>query len=466
MSNVPKPLAVLVGIQTAGVSDLEHQSNLAELRRLVETLGYDTLATVTQKRQRPATGTVVGPGKLKEIAHYTGGTGIVKTYEAPKQRQHRREDVDNREDFSSLLDAGDDPEDDPDFVTSAAPVHRKAEIVVFDDELTPTELRNVESAVGCDVLDRSGVIVEIFHRHAKTREARLQVEIARLRYLAPRLRMTRKQSERSGGGIGAKGAGETAHELDKRRIRDRIAEITRVLNDIQSSQEQRRARRRDQHKVALVGYTNAGKSSLMRALTGSEVLVQDKLFATLDTTIRVIYPETTPRILISDTVGFIKKLPHDLVASFRSTLDEAADASLLLFVVDSSDPAFRAQLKITREVLSEIGVEATPYYFILNKIDRLDHDTRRLLSIEFPEAIQMSSIDPQDVARLRERIVGFFEREMVDAEVCVPYDLGQLVGEIRRSMRVLNESYDEHGTLLKVRANSTEIDRLRERLRG
>lgn len=464
MSDIQQPLAVLVGVQIAGVSDLEHQSNLAELRRLVETLGYETLATVSQKRPRPATGTVIGPGKLKEIARYTGGSGVVKTYEAPKQRQHRHDDHDGE--HAALLYGEDDAFEDAEALPELeTPLQRKADIVVFDDELTPTELRNLESAVGCEVLDRSGVIVEIFHRHARTREARLQVEIARLRYLAPRLRMTRKRSERSGGGIGAKGAGETAHELDKRRIRDRIAEITRMLHDIQSSQDQRRARREDQNKVALVGYTNAGKSSLMRALTGREVLVQDKLFATLDTTIRVMEPETTPRVLISDTVGFIKKLPHDLVASFRSTLDEAADASLLLFVVDASDPAFRDQLKVTRDVLADIGVDETPSYFILNKVDRLDAVTRSALAREFPDAILMSSLVKTDVDQLRERILGFFERDMVEAELIVPYAQGQFIGEIRRSMRVLAESHDEHGTCLKVRAAPAELDRVRDRLR-
>lgn len=451
-----RPSAVLVGVQTAGVSDVEHQASLAELRRLVETLGYQTLAVVSQKRARTATGSVVGPGKLREIARYTGGTGIVKTYSSGGSRE-----------LADESDLPDMPIDDDAWATSAdlppIPEHL-AEVVVFDDELTPTELRNIESAVGCEVLDRSGVIVEIFHRHAKTREARLQVEIARLRYLAPRLRMTRKRSERSGGGIGAKGAGETAHELDKRRIRDRIAEITRMLEDIQSSQEQRRARRRDQQKVALVGYTNAGKSSLMRALTGSEVLVQDKLFATLDTTIRSLVPETTPRILVSDTVGFIKKLPHDLVASFRSTLDEAADASLLLFVVDASDPTFRSQLETTKQVLSEIGALETASLLVLNKIDRIDPAHMAQLRSEFPDALQISSIDKDDVARLRDYIVAFFERDMIDAEILVPYAQSQVIGDIRRQMRVLGESHDEFGTNFHLRAAPSDIEKLRQRL--
>ena len=184
------------------------------------------------------------------------------------------------------------------------------------------------------MLDRTGVIVDIFHRHARSREARLQVEIARLNYVAPRMRESPGGKERQRG----KGAGEAAIELDRRKIRDRIAELREQLAAIQKEQDNRRHARQDQLRVALVGYTNAGKSSLMRALTGSQVLVEDKLFATLDTTVRALQPETKPRILVSDTVGFIQKLPHDLVASFWSTLDEALEASLLLYVVDASDP--------------------------------------------------------------------------------------------------------------------------------
>src|SRR6185369_3973410 len=186
-----------------------------------------------------------------------------------------------------------------------------------------------ERATGAQVLDRTGVIVDIFHRHAKSREARMQVEIARLNYVAPRMRESGGGRERQAG----RGAGESGLELDRRKIRDRIAELRAALAVIQEDDSNRRQARRDQLRVALVGYTNAGKSSLMRALTGSEVLVADKLFATLDTTVRALLPETRPKILLSDTVGFIQKLPHDLVASFRSTLDEALEASLLLYVV-------------------------------------------------------------------------------------------------------------------------------------
>ncbi|MCX6127110.1 MAG: GTPase HflX, partial [Proteobacteria bacterium] len=287
------------------------------------------------------------------------------------------------------------------------------DFVIFDTELTPTQLRNLQQALGCEVLDRTGVIVEIFHRHAQSPAAKAQVEIARLTYVSPRMRAT-GGGDRQGGGIGAKGAGETKHELDKRRIRDRIAELKASLENIHKEHALRRTRRKDSMKIALVGYTNAGKSSLMRALTGSEVLVADKLFATLDTTVRALYPETKPKILATDTVGFIQKLPHELVASFKTTLDEALDASLLLYVVDAADSAFRDQLKTTVEVLQEIEAGDIPHFLILNKSDCLSIIEATGLKNEYPDAIFVCTKDPKSVQSLRELLISHFEKNMTD----------------------------------------------------
>jgi GTPase len=297
-----------------------------------------------------------------------------------------------------------------------------------------------------------------------SREARLQVEIARLMYVAPRLRETGGGGDRQRGGIGGKGAGESALELDKRKIRDRIAELREELAGIQREQDTRRALRRDQRRVSLVGYTNAGKSSLMRALTGSEVLVADKLFATLDTTVRALHPEVRPRILVSDTVGFIKKLPHDLVASFRSTLDEALEASLLLYLADASDPTFRSQLEVTRTVLREIGAGEVPSLLILNKADRLSEDERESLRIEHPDAILMSAKNATDVAALRDRIIAFFEASMVEGELLVPYGKQSLLSEVYENARVASEEYGEGGARLVVRAHPSALARLRSLL--
>jgi GTPase len=307
------------------------------------------------------------------------------------------------------------------------------------------------------VLDRTGVIVDIFHRHARSREARMQVEIARLKYLAPRMRESAGRSERQQG----RGAGDSAVELDRRKIRDRVAELNEGLAAIARDQDHRRFARRDQLRVALVGYTNAGKSSLMRALTGSEVLVADRLFATLDTTVRALQPESRPRVLVSDTVGFLRQLPHDLVASFRSTLDEALEASLLLYVVDASDPTFEAQLEVTKAVLRDIGAAEVPSLLLLNKVDRLDEAARRALKARYPGAILLSAHAPEDVAALRQAVLDFFEAQMVEAELLIPYASQGRIGEVYESARVLSETFDDAGRAMRVRSMPGAIARLR-----
>ncbi len=441
----PRPRTVLVGVQLPGVTEPELSSSLDELARLCKTLGLEVVARVTQRRDRLAPAAVVGEGKLKELAGYTGGSGVVPVGPPSKQR----------EDAAAAAAAEAEKGETP-----AGADTPRATVVVVDHELSPSQARNLERATGAEVLDRSAVILAIFQRHARSREARLQVEIARLAYVAPRLRETGGR-DRQGGGIGGRGVGESHLELDRRKLRDRIAELREELVAIERDASTRRRRRGEFGTAALVGYTNAGKSSWMRALTGSGVLVQDKLFATLDTTIRALSPETTPRILISDTVGFIKKLPHDLVASFRSTLDEARDADLLVQVADAADPAFPAQIEVAREVLASLGAGEGPRLLVLNKADRLDPAARAGLAADWPDALVLSSREPADVLVLRERIVSFFERDMVEAELIVPYAQQRVVAEAHATARVLAESHDEHGTRLSVRAAPETIARLR-----
>jgi GTP-binding protein HflX len=444
----PVPRAILVGIQIPDVDDIAHAASIEELGRLVNTLGYEVVATISQKRDEIGGGTVLGKGRFEELAAMTGGTGIVGSMAIPRKSKAR-------ERFDGAGDKKPDArqtEPDP----AAQP---KPDFVIVDHDISPSQARNLERATGAQVLDRTGVIVEIFHRHAHSREAKLQVEIARLKYVSPRLR------ESSGGGRQqGVGAGESDLELDRRKIRDRLAELKEQLEGIQRDNDQRRAARRDQLRVALVGYTNAGKSSLMRALTGSEVLVADKLFATLDTTVRTLQPEAKPRVLVSDTVGFIKKLPHDLVASFRSTLAEALEASLLLFVVDASDPTYQSQLEVSRNVLHEIGADAVPSRLILNKIDRVSEADRAALREKHPDAILLSAKSPEDVAALRETIVGFFEAAMVDDELVLPYAKQGLLSEVYENARVLSEDYDSIGRIIKVRGLPGAIARLRRTL--
>ena len=461
-----RPPAVVVAVQLPGITDDELESSLAELERLATTLGLDVVGRVTQRRGKLASGVVLGEGKLAELATWTGGTGKVEAYVKPGSRK-AQEAADAEIDEDADPDDADEPDPEDGETGDAAEGKGRAKVVLVDHDLSPTQQRNLEKATGVDVLDRTSVILEIFHRHARTREARLQVEIARLKYLAPRLRESGGGGDRVRGGVGGKGAGESSLELDRRRIRDRIAELRHELAQIEGGAKTRRGRRSELPTVALVGYTNAGKSSLMRALTSSEVYVADKLFATLDTTVRRLLPPTEPPILVTDTVGFIKKLPHDLVASFRSTLDEAGDADLLLHVVDAADPALADQLAVTREVLAEIGADEVPTWLLLNKIDRVDEDGRARLRDRYPRAIQLSSRDKTDVAALRDRLIEQFVGALEDAELVVPWALaGKLSHEIHERTTVLSEEHGDDGTTFQVRAPSGVIETLRASLKA
>src|SRR5438034_2474020 len=408
------PTTILVDVQLQRTDAGEHDASLHELRQLIDTLGWKIAGTLTQKMSSLNAASLIGPGKLEELSE------LVK---AP-------------------------PEVDS---------------VVFDHELTTTQVRNIREATGVDVYDRPAIILEIFHRHARTKEAQLQVELARLQYLAPRERVVGAK-ERRGGGRGARGVSESFHELERRQVRDRISELQRELEAVHTDQVERRRHREGLSKVAIVGYTNAGKSSLMRALTSSDVLVADQLFATLDTTVRALQPETQPRILVSDTVGFIRNLPHDLVASFRSTLDEALDASLLLHVVDASDPSLRSHIQVTREVLESIDAGKLPSLLILNKIDAVDISQKALLKKEFPKAIAMSALNPKDVEALHSRLVSFFLDNIAQVELVVPYSKAAVCAACRKNIHVLSVSYEEKGVRLKINANPGTVTALKRRL--
>jgi len=464
--------AVLVAVHLPHVSDHEFHSSLDELERLVSTLGYKTAARITQTRAHLEAGAVLGEGKLHELGELTGGSGRIEA-SIPKKKskaQLKREDaVGSAADADDDVGHGDDV-GDSDETTEDAEDHnaresdrarnRSIKLVAVDHDISPSQARNLERATGCTVLDRTGVIIEIFHRHAKSREARLQVEIARLVYTAPRLRESPSGKERQQG----RGAGESALELDRRKIRDRIAELRQELEAIAHEQTVRRQHRKQSRRVALVGYTNAGKSSLMRALTGSEVYVENKLFATLDTTVRALHPESKPRILISDTVGFIKKLPHDLVASFKSTLDEALEASHLLHVVDASDPSWPEQLQVTRNVLEEIGAGAVPSTVVMNKVDRLGETELANLRAQMPEAWFISAHKPSDVAAVRDRIIALFESLYEQASLTLPYSMQSVLSEMHEQGRVLEQNYEQDGIHVLFRAPPETLARLRAKL--
>lgn len=424
-----KPVyAVVAAVQLPSVSDIEFEASLTELRELAKTLGFQVVETFIQKRAGFDTTAYLGVGKRQEI-----------------------------HDFVSHI-----TDDEIGFI-------------LVDHEISPSQARNLEKETGCEVMDRTMVILEIFHRNARSRAARAQVEIARLGYMAPRLREAAKLAGPQGrqrSGVGGRGAGESHTELDRRKIRDRIAELQLEIVAMEAERRTQRARRQERQglaSVALVGYTNAGKSTLMRALTGSEVLVANKLFATLDTTVRTLYPESVPRVLVSDTVGFIKNLPHGLVASFKSTLDEALDASLLLHVIDASDPGFERQLAVTDHVLAEINADTVPRLRIFNKIDHVGDEAAQAectarLREQYPDCVVMSARRPDDVARLHQTIVGFFQAALVEAELFLPWSAQQLRGELFATCQVLAERADENGAFFSIRGEQAAIDSLRERL--
>jgi GTP-binding protein HflX len=431
--------AIVAAVQLPSVSDIEFEASLAELRELAKTLGYKVVNTFVQKRPSFDTTAYLGAGKREEIRSFVNNE--VESVEFDEIAIHP-----DNQGISTLL---------------------------VDHEISPSQARNLENEVGCEVMDRTMVILEIFHRNARSRAARAQVEIARLGYMAPRLREAAKLAGPQGrqrSGTGGRGAGESHTELDRRKIRDRIAELQQEIVAMDAERKTQRARRQERQglaSVALVGYTNAGKSTLMRALTGSEVLVANKLFATLDTTVRALHPESVPRVLVSDTVGFIKNLPHGLVASFKSTLDEALDASLLLHVIDASDPGFERQLEVTQQVLEEIGANIVPRIRVFNKIDHVGDATAQAeceatLQTQYPDCIVMSARRPDDVTRLRQMIVKFFQQNLIETEFFLPWSAQQLRGTIYTSCQVLEERSDNEGTFFRVRGEPDTIENLHE----
>jgi GTP-binding protein HflX len=433
--------AVVAAVQLPSVSDVEFEASLNELRELAKTLGYQVVSTFVQKRPSFDTTAYLGAGKREEIRRFVN-SGLDSTG------------------FAEI---------------AVHPDSRDIDTLLVDHEISPSQARNLENEVGCEVMDRTMVILEIFHRNARSRAARAQVEIARLGYMAPRLREAAKLAGPQGrqrSGTGGRGAGESHTELDRRKIRDRIAELQQEIVAMDAERKIQRARRQERQglaSVALVGYTNAGKSTLMRALTGSEVLVANKLFATLDTTVRALHPESVPRILVSDTVGFIKNLPHGLVASFKSTLDEALDASLLLHVIDASDPGFERQLKVTQQVLEEIDASAVPRIRIFNKIDHVGDaaaqaECEAALRIQYPDCIVMSARRPDDVAKLRQKIIEFFQQDLIETELFLPWPAQQLRGAIYTNCQVLEERSDNEGTFLRVRGEPGTIEILHEQI--
>jgi len=402
---------VLVGVWTSGTAtDAEH--SLAELARLAETAGSQILEGLMQRRDRPDPATYLGSGKAKEVRDIVVATG--------------------------------------------------ADTVICDGELTPGQLRQLEEVVKVKVIDRTALILDIFAQHARSREGKAQVELAQLRYLLPRLRgwgesMSRQAGGRvaGGGGIGTRGPGETKIETDRRRINSRIAKLRRQLGALgatRATQRQERVRH-EVPSVVFAGYTNAGKSSLLNRLTGAGVLVEDALFATLDPTVRRSRTPEGREYTLADTVGFVRHLPHQLVEAFRSTLEEVADADLILHVVDASDADPEGQISAVREVLGEIDAAGVPELLVVNKCDAASAETLPRLRRVAPDAVVVSARTGYGLPELAAAIEARLPRLSVAVRVLLPYDRGDLVSRVHSTGEVVTEEHTADGTLLAARVS-------------
>jgi GTP-binding protein HflX len=393
--------ALLVGAYTEASGREEASSLLAELEELVDTLGIPVVDRMMVYHREQHARLLIGTGKADEIV--------------------------------------------------ARVKEQNLDVIVFDNELTPSQQRNWEKLAGVAVIDRQEVILDIFARRAQTREARLQVELAQLEYSLPRLTRAWGHLVRQGGGIGARGEGETQLEQDKRRIRNAIDRCKRELEDVRASRAtQRKDRKRTPvPNAAIVGYTNSGKSSLLRRLTGAEVLIEDKLFATLDTTTRKVALPNKQPLLLTDTVGFVRKLPHRLVEAFNATLEEAALSDFLIHLLDASQPEVMAFFNTTMKVLRELGADEKRMLIALNKIDKVEDpavlaDLRR----HFPEAVFISVHTGEGVDELIERMAEFVANGSITRELLIPQSEGEVLARLHRQGRVLETSYEGDGVRL------------------
>ncbi len=402
---------VLVGVWTQGSED-DSDNAMAELKLLAETAGSEVLDGLVQRRQHPDPATYIGRGKVDEVREVVIATG--------------------------------------------------ADTVIMDGELEPAQLRNLEDRLGVKVIDRTALILDIFAQHAKSIEGKAQVELAQLQYLRQRLRgwggnLSRQAGGRAaaGAGIGGRGPGETKIETDRRRIRTRIAQLRKRLRDLDGVRDTKRAERRRNRvpSVAIVGYTNAGKSSLLNRFTGAGVLVENALFATLDPTTRRSETSDGRVYTLTDTVGFVRHLPHDLVEAFRSTLEESAEADLLLHVVDASDADPAGQIGAVRTVLSEIGATDIPELIVFNKIDLVQEAALLPLRTLAPDALFVSARRGDGLEELRAAVEARLPRPAVEVHVLVPYARHELVDRIHKSGELLSSEHTGEGTLVHARVN-------------
>jgi GTPase len=404
---------ILVGLSTPSVLRSTVDEYLEELSLLAESAGAEVVHKILQSRPRIDSATYIGKGKAEELGWLV-----------------------EEKDISA---------------------------VIFDDDLSTVQIRNLEKLIKCKIIDRSGIILDIFASRAKTREAKTQVELAQLQYTLPRLTRQWTHLSKQFGGIGTKGPGETQIETDRRAIRSRISHLKKKLKDIAQEREVQRKGREKLPRVALVGYTNAGKSTLMNWFSNASVLVEDRLFATLDSTVRSVTLSPAHTILLSDTVGFIRKLPHHLVASFQSTLDEVREADLLLHVVDVSHSQHEEQISVVNDTLEEIGAQGKPTMMVFNKIDRID--ARALIPIlrgRYDNAVFIAALRGINMISLQQKIGEILDADITEETLTLSQADYPLLSQIHDLAEVLEKSYDGETITIRFRMNRLHADRLKK----
>ena len=409
-----KELVILAGVHLGKVDSLTDttEESMEELGELVKTAGGEVVASLIQNRTHPEAGTYLGEGKLEELKN------AVETLDA--------------------------------------------DTVVFDDELSPIQMRNISDILGIKVLDRTMLILDIFAMRAKTSEGKLQVELAQLKYRLPRLRGMGTVLSRTGAGIGTRGPGETRLESDRRHIHRRIIALEEEIAEMKKHRDVLRKRRKKDGTItaALVGYTNAGKSTLLNLLTQADVFAEDKLFATLDPTSRGITLEDNRNILLVDTVGFIRKLPHNLVEAFKSTLEEAVVADILLHVIDASSPESDNQCEVVERVLSEIGAFPKPVIGVFNKCDRLEEEPVILNS--YDANVCISAKNNIGIDELMQKIAYVAPGKKQKVKACIPYNMGAVVNELHQTQKILSEEYAAEGTLMELLVDDVMYERIKQ----
>ena len=408
-----KEKALLVGVIYGKLDQYKVEEHLKELELLAKTAGADVVGKITQKLSRINPSFFIGSGKAKQIIKQAEELGV--------------------------------------------------SLIIFDDELSPAQIKNYSNLVkNIKVIDRSALILDIFSQHAKTKEAKTQVELAQLEYMLPRLTRAWTHLERQMGGIGARaGAGETQIEVDRRLLRNRISKLKKELEKIEKERETQSKNRSNEFKVALVGYTNAGKSTLMKTISGADVLIKDQLFATLDTTIRTVKLDNSHKILLSDTVGFVRKLPHHLVASFRSTLKEVVEAELILIMLDASSNEVNEHYNTILDVLKDLGLKRHSYLIILNKIDNENVDKKiSYLKRIFPEAIFISALNKLMIDSLTEKIIEIMDENFKVVDLCFKYQESKKLALAQEGVDVIERIYNDDHVFLKIKGSRERISQI------